>query len=104
MDMETLEKFGIPPGAVKENITARGLDFKVLRPGQQLRIGESLLEITFPCDPCSRMEEIRRGLQQELQGQRGWLCRVVASGKIKRGDRIEVLGAAIRAQDKGESQ
>jgi MOSC domain-containing protein YiiM len=104
MDIETLEKFGIPPGAVKENITARGLDFKVLRAGQQLRIGESLFEITIPCDPCSRMDEIRRGLQQELQGQRGWLCRVVGSGKIKRGDRIEVLAAAIRARGEGDSQ
>ena len=103
MDIETLRKFLIPPGAVKENITARGLDFKGLRPGQQLRIGESLFEITIPCDPCSRMEEIRRGLRQELHGQRGWLCRVVASGKIKRGDRIEVLGATIRAQE-GDSQ
>lgn len=104
MDIETLEKFLIPPGAVKENITARGLDFKALRPGQQLRIGESLFEITVPCDPCSRMDEIRRGLRQELQGQRGWLCRVVASGKIKRGDRIEVLGARIETPEEGVSQ
>jgi MOSC domain-containing protein YiiM len=99
IDIETLEKFGIAPGAVKENITTRGLDFRRLVPGQRLRIGASLLEITIPCDPCSRMDEIRQGLQHELQGQRGWLCRVVETGKIKRGDRIEVLAAASQAAD-----
>jgi MOSC domain-containing protein YiiM len=99
MDAETLERLRIRPAAVKENITTRGLDFKLLNPGQRLRIGGSLLEITIPCDPCSRMDEVRQGLHQELRGQRGWLCRVVETGKIKRGDRIEVIAAAGKAAD-----
>jgi MOSC domain-containing protein YiiM len=97
MDSETLERFGIPRGAVKENITTQGIDFQTLREGQQVRVGESLLEITIPCDPCPRMDEIRMGLQQELRGQRGWLCKVVEGGKIRRGDRIEVLAPATVA-------
>jgi MOSC domain-containing protein YiiM len=56
-----------------------------------LRIGESLLEITAPCNPCPRMDEIRMGLQEELRGQRGWLCRVVASGMIRKGDAVVVM-------------
>lgn len=91
MDIETLQKLGIPPGAVKENVTIRGLDFQRLEPGQHLRIGGSVLEIMLPGDPCSRMDEIRQGLQEELRGQRGWLCRVIEGGIIRRGDRIEVL-------------
>ena len=91
IDLETLEKLSIPPGAVKENITTRGLDFRRLEAGQHLRIGGSLLEIALPCDPCSRMDEIRQGLHEELRGQRGWLCRVVEGGIIRRGDGIEVL-------------
>jgi MOSC domain-containing protein YiiM len=90
MDSETLERFGIAPGAVKENVTTVGIDFQTLETGQSLRIGESLLEITGPCDPCPRMDEIRMGLQQELRGQRGWLCKVIEAGIIRRGDRIEV--------------
>ena len=97
MDVETLQRLGVPPGAVKENVTTRGLHFQQLRPGQHLRIGGSLLEITLPCDPCSRMDEIRQGLQEELLGQRGWLCRVVESGTIRRGDRIEVLAVVPEA-------
>jgi MOSC domain-containing protein YiiM len=91
MDSETVEKLRVSAGAVKENITTRGLDFRCLEVGQQLRIGSSLLEITLPCDPCSRMDEIRLGLQEELRGQRGWLCCVVEGGTIRRGNRIEVL-------------
>jgi MOSC domain-containing protein YiiM len=97
MDMETLEKLGIAPAAVKENITTRGLDFARLGVGHRLRIWESLLEISIPCDPCSRMDEIRQGLQHELRDQRGWLCRVVEAGKIKRGDRIEMVAAVNHA-------
>lgn len=90
MDSETLERINIAPGAVKENVTTIGIDFQTLEIGQNLRIGESLLEITVPCDPCPRMDEIRMGLQQELRGQRGWLCKVIEAGMIRRGDSIEV--------------
>ena len=104
MDVETLERLGVRPGAVKENVTTRGLDFQRLEPGQHLRIGGSLLEITLPCDPCSRMDEIRQGLQEELRGQRGWLCRVVESGTIRRGDRIEVLAVVPEAAQQETSR
>jgi MOSC domain-containing protein YiiM len=91
MDIETLEKLGVNPGQVKENITTRRLDMQWLEPGVQLRIGQSLLEVTLRCDPCSRMDEIRQGLQRELAGQRGWLCRVVEAGAVRRGDAIEIV-------------
>ena len=91
MDRETLDKFELPPGAIKENVTATGMDFQTLGIGQRLRIGESLLEITGPCNPCPRMDEIRMGLQEELRGQRGWLCRVVTSGMIRKGDAVVVV-------------
>lgn len=91
MDLETLEDLGVPPGAVKENITTRGLKVRDLRGGQRLRVGEALFEVTVPCEPCYRMDEIRQGLQNELRGRRGMLCRVVEAGRIRRGDLIEVL-------------
>jgi MOSC domain-containing protein YiiM len=90
MDSETLRHFGITPGAVKENVTTVGIDFQRLKIGQSLRVGEILLEITVPCDPCLRMDEIRMGLQQELRGRRGWFCKVIEAGMIRKGDRIEV--------------
>jgi len=95
MDRETLYKLGLAPGVVKENITSWGLDFQTLATGNILRIGSCVLEITGPCDPCARMDEIRMGLQEELRGQRGWLCRVKEAGTIRRGDRIEVAVAGF---------
>jgi MOSC domain-containing protein YiiM len=94
MDRETLDKFGLTPGVVKENITTRGIDFQTLATGNILRIGKCVLEITGPCDPCARMDEIRMGLQEELRGQRGWLCRVKEAAVIRIGDRIEVRAQA----------
>ena len=94
MDRETLDKLGVAPGIVKENVTTRGLNFQALETGDILRIGNCVLEITGPCHPCARMDEIRMGLQEELRGQRGWLCRVQESGIIRRGDRIEVVAQA----------
>jgi hypothetical protein len=41
MDRETLDKFGLVPGDVKENITTRGMDFKTLTVGLILRIGRA---------------------------------------------------------------
>jgi MOSC domain-containing protein YiiM len=90
MDRETLDKFGLAPGEIKENLTVAGMDFQKLGVGQLLRVGESLMEITTPCDPCPRMDDIRMGLQEELRGQRGWLCKVIEAGMIRQGDRVVV--------------
>ncbi len=94
MDMETLDAMGIVPGAVKENITTRGLPVQKLKVGQHLRAGKALLEVTTPCHPCARMNEIRPGLEDELRGRRGMLCRVIEGGAIVRGDRIELVDYA----------
>jgi MOSC domain-containing protein YiiM len=98
MDVETLGRLGLPPGIVKENITTRGLALGELQSGQRLRVGEALLEVTVPCEPCHRMEEIRHGLRQDLRGRRGMLCRVAEAGRIRRGDTIEVV-AGVKAGD-----
>jgi MOSC domain-containing protein YiiM len=91
MDAETLELLGVPPGAVKENITTSGLRVGELQAGQRLRVGEALFEVSVPCEPCHRMDEIRQGLKEKLLGRRGMLCRVVEAGRICRGDGIQVL-------------
>jgi MOSC domain-containing protein YiiM len=90
MDLETLEEFGIAPGRARENITTRGIALGSLPLGQRLRAGEALLQVSGHCTPCDQMDEIRPGLQEAIRGRRGILCRVIESGRIRRGDRIEV--------------
>lgn len=94
MDVETLGELGLSPGAIKENITTEGLPVNGLPIGQFLRIGEAEVEITLPCAPCGLMNDIRPGLQDELLGKRGMLCRVVKPGLVRRGDAIELIEPA----------
>ncbi len=37
------------------------------------------------------MDEIRPGLQEEIDGKRGMLARVVSSGEVAAGDEIQLL-------------
>jgi len=89
MDRETLDALGLAPGILRENITTEGLPVNDLEPGEKLRIGKTLLEVTMPCTPCAQMEKIRGGLRQELRGRRGALCRVLRGGTLHQGDTIE---------------
>jgi MOSC domain-containing protein YiiM len=56
--------------------------------GQRLHIGEAVLELTYACDPCERMDELRPGLRAAVDGRRGMLARVITSGIIRPGDPI----------------
>src|SRR5574338_534286 len=61
MDIETLGEFQLEPGQLKENITTEGIRLRELARGQQLRIGEALMEVSLSCEPCGRMDDIRKG-------------------------------------------
>jgi MOSC domain-containing protein YiiM len=101
VDTETLAEFGLEPGIVRENITTVGLNVASLELRQRLAIGGAVLEVTIPCEPCSRMDEIRMGLQEALQDRRGVLCRVIEAGRISLGDQIEIREAATAIQNVG---
>jgi MOSC domain-containing protein YiiM len=88
---EHLDALGVEYGRIRENFTIEGADVHEWPVGQRVRIGEAEFEITMVCDPCSRMDEIRPGLQQELDGKRGMLARVVQTGEVTAGDDIELL-------------
>ena len=88
---EHLEAVDVEPGAVRENVTVEGADVQTWPVGQQVRVGEALLEITMVCEPCQRMDELRPGLRAQLDGRRGMLARVVSGGEIAVGDPIELV-------------
>ena len=88
---EDLESVGADPGRVKENFTVRGADVMNWPVGQRLSIGDAEFEISMVCDPCELMEEIRPGLQAELEGKRGMLAKVVKTGRVTQGDPVTLL-------------
>jgi MOSC domain-containing protein YiiM len=88
---EHLDAIGVEPGRIRENFTVDGIDVQSWPVGQRLRIGEAVFEVTMVCDPCERMEAIRPGLRDQLEGRRGMLARVVEGGEVAVGDQVEPL-------------
>lgn len=88
---EDLEAVGVEPGRVRENFTVRGADVMQWPVGQRLAIGQAEFEISMVCDPCHLMDEIRPGLQSELEGKRGMLASVVRAGNVAVGDGVTLL-------------
>jgi MOSC domain-containing protein YiiM len=80
----------IPPGAVRSNIETIGLDLIALL-GQELELGESVLRLYAPRDPCAKMDAVCRGLRERMTNSRqGVLAEVVRSGRIRIGDPIRL--------------
>ena len=90
VDKEILDGFGLEPGQVKENITVTGLNVAQVQPGQVFTIGDVTLEAVGDCEACGKMDAIRMGLKDELQGKRGMLAKVINGGGIKVGDSVRV--------------
>jgi MOSC domain-containing protein YiiM len=91
VDIETLQAMDLSPGIIRENITTSGLNVNGLEIGQELRVGETRLEVSAVCTPCDQLEKVRPGLRREICGRRGMLCRVIEGGIIRCGDPIEKL-------------
>ena len=76
---------------MKENITVTGLNVAEIKPGQVFTIGAGVtLEAVGDCEACGKMDAIRMGLKDELDGKRGMLAKVINGGSIKIGDSITV--------------
>ena len=91
MDVETLNHFDLEPGQVRENVTLEGLDLSTISAGDRVSLGaDVVLEITGVCEPCSRMDEIRPGLKEEIDGKRGVLAFVEKGGFVSIGSEVGV--------------
>ena len=91
MDKETLDRFELEPGQIKENITTQGIDLTQAKAGQVFFIGDQVtMEVVGECEPCGKMDAIRPGLRDGLNHQRGMLAMVINGGPIKIGDTVRI--------------
>lgn len=91
------EGHSIKPGASGENLTIAGLEWAGLKPGDRLRIGDTVLlemmSYTSPCKYNARWfanGEFSRISQKLHPGWSRLYARVLAEGVVRTGDRVTV--------------
>lgn len=77
----------------RANLLISDLEFGPELVGQKLQIGQTILQISAETEPCFRMDEQHQGLTQALtpHWRGGACCRVLQSGRVKKGDTVTLL-------------
>src|SRR5687767_12668956 len=78
----------LTPGAVGENFTTRGINLTTLKPGDQLQVGDCLIEITDVRTPCRNLNKWHPDLMKIIKGRSGWVARVLEESVVQPGDAI----------------
>lgn len=81
------QQINMPQGSLGENIL---IDYNPyhLSAGDQLHIGEVILEISQNCTMCDHLSNIDEKLPTLLKDDRGIFAKVVKSGRINKSDEI----------------
>ena len=91
------EDWPVAAGELGENLTLAGLPSHALQAGARVQLGEVVLEVSKPCDPCTELYTLpyvglERGpaFLRTLQGRRGWFARVLRGGVVSLDTPVEV--------------
>ncbi len=80
----------VDPQLTRRNIVVSGINLLAFK-NRRFRIGTAILEMTGPCEPCSRMEEnLGPGGYNAMRGHGGITARVIQGGQVKVGDEVRL--------------
>lgn len=96
-------------GALGENLTTRGLDHRMMRPGQRYRAGMALLELTKARATCATLDVYGPGLECDIYdeqvkagdpssprwGMSGFYAAVIQPGRVRRHDIISLVDQLV---------
>lgn len=97
LGIESVEKMkqmgvkGLCNGRFAENLTVEGIVLYELPIGTQLKIGETIQEVTQIGKECHDGCAIKQAVGQCIMPKEGIFTRVIKSGEIKKGDCIEII-------------
>jgi MOSC domain-containing protein YiiM len=103
-----VEGHPIHPGAVGENVTIVGVDWSRIQPGDRLRLGPTLVEITRYTTPCVNVQgafkdgDFARILATRHPGEARAYARVIETGRITVGDPVEVIPSRSSSSESTE--
>jgi MOSC domain-containing protein YiiM len=85
----------LPHGAFAENFTIAGLDEETVYIGDMYEIGEALVQVSQPRQPCWKISARWRlpdlTARVEASGRTGWYLRVLREGNVAAGDTVALL-------------
>ncbi len=92
IDKMTKKGLDVGPGDFAENITTEGIDLVDLPIGSELKLGEgAILQISKIGKECHKPCAIKAQAGECVMPSEGIFAKVIIGGKIKAGDRIEVI-------------
>lgn len=78
----------VDPLLTRRNIVVRGINLLAFK-NRRFAIGETILEMTGLCEPCTRMEDnFGPGGYNAMRGHGGICARVISGGLIQAGDAV----------------
>jgi MOSC domain-containing protein YiiM len=89
----------VAPELLRRNLVVSGINLLALR-STRFRIGDTLLEGSGTCDPCSKMERaLGEGGYNAMRGHGGIIARVICGGLIALGDPVDFVAAPSGGPD-----
>lgn len=95
-EAEVAEAVGIDPLLMRRNLVTRGASLQTLL-GQRVQVGEAVLFLVRPCEPCGYLEGLTRpGLKAQLLRRGGVRARVLQGGAVRVGDALRAPASSAR--------